>query len=597
MVPDSAAGGSSSKVQRPDDWTALLTYVSAHSDVRPEELQGFQIGRVARGRDGGFYTYFIAPGGLVLRSRKDVVLYLRPAVVAPEASTSTTLVSITTPQPVAPTSSSMAPPVTTATTAQHPALGSRIEVWWSSGGWFKGTVREYKLSSHKHKVVYDDGAEQWHVLSDKKRHSPGATPVGANWRMLLESPDAATAAAAAPAAPAVAVTSAAAVAATVATVPMVAPPAAATVTAVVTAPAPAVATAPAAAAGPAAAAAAAAMSAAAVAAAAPAVAAAAAAATAAASAAPAAAAAAAATAAATKAAATKATAAAAPVLAAAKAEAAKAAAANAAAAKAAAAKAAAAKAAAPQAVAPAAEALSAAPIAPTESTAPAPTEPAERSAEAAEANTGTELGMTAALAGVEATSAVELLGDDVEDEDEDGKGGDAPNLEEAGNDVEPALKACAKCHMRKGLCRYPGRAGHLCKEVVPVAGVSEPVAAVEIMPPQLQPQQAIQPEPPSADAEPVATVGLLPTHKTTPQQAPQPEPTLVQPPKWVERALALLTRGKLPCAVAKRQVECVAEKHGEVIDFEGWMFVLEEYETRGIATERMEALQDQLGLF
>lgn len=45
-------------------------------------------------------------------------------------------------------------------------LGTRVELKWSSGRWYRGTICEYNENHKKHHVVYDDGDERWYHLSE-----------------------------------------------------------------------------------------------------------------------------------------------------------------------------------------------------------------------------------------------------------------------------------------------------------------------------------------------------------------------------------------------------------------------------------------------
>ncbi|GBG30491.1 Histone-lysine N-methyltransferase TRX1 [Hondaea fermentalgiana] len=45
-------------------------------------------------------------------------------------------------------------------------LGTRVELKWSSGRWYRGTICEYNESLRKHHVVYDDGDERWYHLNE-----------------------------------------------------------------------------------------------------------------------------------------------------------------------------------------------------------------------------------------------------------------------------------------------------------------------------------------------------------------------------------------------------------------------------------------------
>lgn len=45
-------------------------------------------------------------------------------------------------------------------------LGQRLELKWSSGKWYKGTVCSYDEVRKKHFVVYDDGEKKWYHLPE-----------------------------------------------------------------------------------------------------------------------------------------------------------------------------------------------------------------------------------------------------------------------------------------------------------------------------------------------------------------------------------------------------------------------------------------------
>jgi len=45
-------------------------------------------------------------------------------------------------------------------------VGSRIELKWSSGKWFRGTVTACDPTGMKHKVMYDDGDVRWYHLPE-----------------------------------------------------------------------------------------------------------------------------------------------------------------------------------------------------------------------------------------------------------------------------------------------------------------------------------------------------------------------------------------------------------------------------------------------
>eukprot|EP00308_Calcidiscus_leptoporus_P001831 CAMPEP_0119379524 /NCGR_PEP_ID=MMETSP1334-20130426/53101_1 /TAXON_ID=127549 /ORGANISM="Calcidiscus leptoporus, Strain RCC1130" /LENGTH=288 /DNA_ID=CAMNT_0007399063 /DNA_START=92 /DNA_END=958 /DNA_ORIENTATION=- len=69
-------------------------------------------------------------------------------------------------------------------------------------------------------------------------------------------------------------------------------------------------------------------------------------------------------------------------------------------------------------------------------------------------------------------------------------------------------------------------------------------------------------------------------------------------PVWVERALALLPRGKISAADVRAEVQRAAVKNEETIDANGWDTLLELCGERrlDIPRERKDALQDGLGL-
>lgn len=45
-------------------------------------------------------------------------------------------------------------------------LGQRVELKWSSGRWYKGTICDYNQESKEHFVVYDDGDKKWYKLPE-----------------------------------------------------------------------------------------------------------------------------------------------------------------------------------------------------------------------------------------------------------------------------------------------------------------------------------------------------------------------------------------------------------------------------------------------
>lgn len=45
-------------------------------------------------------------------------------------------------------------------------LGRRLELKWTSGKWYRGTVCKFDATKKKHFVVYDDGDERWYNLSE-----------------------------------------------------------------------------------------------------------------------------------------------------------------------------------------------------------------------------------------------------------------------------------------------------------------------------------------------------------------------------------------------------------------------------------------------
>lgn len=45
-------------------------------------------------------------------------------------------------------------------------LGYRVELKWSSGRWYRGTVCDYNPVEKKHFVLYDDGDKRWYHLPE-----------------------------------------------------------------------------------------------------------------------------------------------------------------------------------------------------------------------------------------------------------------------------------------------------------------------------------------------------------------------------------------------------------------------------------------------
>jgi hypothetical protein len=45
-------------------------------------------------------------------------------------------------------------------------LGVRIELKWSSGRWYRGTVCQYRPETKTHKILYDDGDIKWYHLPE-----------------------------------------------------------------------------------------------------------------------------------------------------------------------------------------------------------------------------------------------------------------------------------------------------------------------------------------------------------------------------------------------------------------------------------------------
>mmetsp|Transcript_19223 Transcript_19223/g.31548 ORF Transcript_19223/g.31548 Transcript_19223/m.31548 type:complete len:144 (+) Transcript_19223:385-816(+) len=45
-------------------------------------------------------------------------------------------------------------------------MGCRLELKWSSGKWYRGTICEYNATKRKHKVMYDDGDLRWYYLPE-----------------------------------------------------------------------------------------------------------------------------------------------------------------------------------------------------------------------------------------------------------------------------------------------------------------------------------------------------------------------------------------------------------------------------------------------
>jgi len=52
------------------------------------------------------------------------------------------------------------------TSTKPDMLGYRIELKWSSGKWYRGTICEYNPTKRKHKVMYDDGDLKWYYLPE-----------------------------------------------------------------------------------------------------------------------------------------------------------------------------------------------------------------------------------------------------------------------------------------------------------------------------------------------------------------------------------------------------------------------------------------------
>lgn len=45
-------------------------------------------------------------------------------------------------------------------------IGYRVELKWSSGKWYRGTVCDYDSKHRKHFVFYDDGDKRWYHLPE-----------------------------------------------------------------------------------------------------------------------------------------------------------------------------------------------------------------------------------------------------------------------------------------------------------------------------------------------------------------------------------------------------------------------------------------------
>mmetsp|Transcript_10262 Transcript_10262/g.11668 ORF Transcript_10262/g.11668 Transcript_10262/m.11668 type:complete len:110 (+) Transcript_10262:494-823(+) len=45
-------------------------------------------------------------------------------------------------------------------------IGCRLELKWSSGRWYRGTISDYETTQKKHKVMYDDGDLRWYYLPE-----------------------------------------------------------------------------------------------------------------------------------------------------------------------------------------------------------------------------------------------------------------------------------------------------------------------------------------------------------------------------------------------------------------------------------------------
>ena len=45
-------------------------------------------------------------------------------------------------------------------------LGQRVELKWSSGRWYRGTICDYDAQEDKHFVHYDDGDKKWYNLAE-----------------------------------------------------------------------------------------------------------------------------------------------------------------------------------------------------------------------------------------------------------------------------------------------------------------------------------------------------------------------------------------------------------------------------------------------
>ena len=44
-------------------------------------------------------------------------------------------------------------------------LGCRVELKWSSGRWYRGTIVEYNETRRKHKILYDDSDVRFYDLT------------------------------------------------------------------------------------------------------------------------------------------------------------------------------------------------------------------------------------------------------------------------------------------------------------------------------------------------------------------------------------------------------------------------------------------------
>lgn len=45
-------------------------------------------------------------------------------------------------------------------------LGHRVELKWTSGKWYRGTICKFDKLNQKHFIVYDDGDERWYNLNE-----------------------------------------------------------------------------------------------------------------------------------------------------------------------------------------------------------------------------------------------------------------------------------------------------------------------------------------------------------------------------------------------------------------------------------------------